>query len=157
VERAASETGLARLAGARELVDEHERFARYVESIPLLTEDREMLALFCDLVAADADRVMAESAAGVALVPGTPAHVVDAIGLAFEDRVFVLRRIAELTTVERLAAPSYAGDPERNLKGAAGWLEETLAERSKSLRVLKYLAVRATRRPLMRRRTEGVL
>ena len=105
-----------------------------------------MLALFCDLVAADPDPVMAESAAGVVLVPGTAAYVVDAIGSALEDRVFVQQRIAELKTIERLVAASYSGDPGRNLKGASGWLEERLAERSKSVRVLKYLAAGATRR-----------
>ena len=141
-----SESGLARLAEARELADEHLRYRRYLQSIASLAEDGEMLALFCELVAADPDPVMAESAAGVVLVPGTAAHIVDAIGSALHDRRFVQQRITELKTIARLTTPSYSGDAGRNLEGASGWLEERLAEGSKSVRVLEYLAAGATRR-----------
>jgi hypothetical protein len=82
---ASVETGdaLTKLVGypVADIEDEHAWFEVYVDAIERLPSEPELLGLWVDLVAADPDRVMAESAALRALEPDVPTTVVTEVAL----------------------------------------------------------------------------
>ncbi len=114
---------MSRLAGrgVEEAADEHVRFEVFVGSMERVAGDAEMLRLWGDLLAADADPVMAESAALRVLEPAASAEVVAEIGRALGDRALIAHRLAELDTLAELSSDTFGGDLEAALRNGSGW------------------------------------
>jgi hypothetical protein len=124
--------------------DEHVRYEIYQVAAAAVEAGHLDLGGLTDRLRIDPDRLMASSAAGLLLVPKRPLAERELVRSSMSDCQWVGARFGELAIFDRLVR-SDANDPS-DLRGAGGWLEEQLAERSESVAVLEYLAVSAIRR-----------